>query len=146
MRLRISALVAAGLAVLLWIQDIGPGAQQTQTLPPISYRLAMPRPASHLFEVTIDVQVPPQAPAHIDFQMPKWQPGRYAVADFAKNVQEFRARSGQSPLPFSKTDDQTWRVQTLGKLAVTVTYRVFGNYLSGTFAQLDAGHANYNGG
>ena len=55
----------------------------------ISYRLSMPRPASHLFEVTIDVSVPAsERSAFVDFQIPKWQPGRYSVADFAKNRNE----------------------------------------------------------
>ena len=35
------------------------GPLQTQTQYDISYRLAMSRPVSHLFEVTIDVTVPP---------------------------------------------------------------------------------------
>lgn len=122
-------------------------AQQPAAFERISYRLAMPQPASHLFEVSIEVQAPAAGAApQIDFQMPKWQPGRYAIADFAKNVQEFRARSGERVLPSMKIDDQTWRVQTLGNRNVTVTYKVFGDDLSGTFAQLDAGHANYNGG
>jgi predicted metalloprotease with PDZ domain len=107
----------------------------------------MPRPVSHLFEVKMDVRIaPPTTFAYIDFQIPKWQPGRYAVADFAKNVQEFQAMAGRTPLPSMKIDDQTWRVQTGGNRDLTVTYKVFGNDLSGTFAQLDAGHANYNGG
>src|SRR5215467_6380823 len=77
----------------------------------ISYRLAMSHPASHLFEVTIDVSVPANdSSTYVDFQMPRWQPGRYSVADFAKNVQEFSARSQGRALAWDKLDDQTWRV------------------------------------
>ena len=107
----------------------------------------MPVPASHLFEVSIDVQVPQgMPPIFVDFQIPRWQPGRYSIADFAKNVQEFKVSSGGHSLAWSKTDDQTWRVQTAGNRMMTVSYRVYGNDLSGTFAQLDATHGNYNGG
>lgn len=113
----------------------------------ISYRLAMSRPASHLFEVSMDVTVPAnEASGFIDFQMPKWQPGRYSVADFAANVQEFAARSENTPLTWSKLDDQTWRVQRQGNRSITATYKVFGDDLSGTYAQLDVGHASYTGG
>ena len=113
----------------------------------ISYRLAMSHPASHLFEVTIDVTVPPNDPsASIDFQMPRWQPGRYSVADFAKNVQEFGARSQNRPLTWTKVDDQTWRVQRQGNRSVTAVYKMFGDDLSGTYGQLDIGHASYTGG
>jgi predicted metalloprotease with PDZ domain len=113
----------------------------------ISYKLAMSHPASHLFEVTIDVSIPPnETTAFVDLQMPRWQPGRYSVADFAKNVQEFNARSQNRPLQWDKLDDQTWRIQRQGNRVITATYRVFGDDLSGTYAQLDTGHANYTGG
>ena len=113
----------------------------------ISYRLSMPRPASHLFEITIEVGVPAsESSAFVDFQIPKWQPGRYSVADFAKNVQEFTARAQEEPLTWAKIDDQTWRVQRQGHRNITATYKMFGNDLSGTYAQLDSGHANYTGG
>jgi len=113
----------------------------------VSYRLAMSHPASHLFEVTMDVVVPVgDTSASLDFQMPLWQPGRYSVADFAANVQEFNARAQNRPLTWTKSDDQTWRVQRQGSRSITVNYRVFGDDLSGTYAQLDVGHANYTGG
>jgi len=127
----------------------------------IKYWLGMSRPYSHLFEVTIEVALPVDAKLQsLDFQMPKWSPGRYAVFDFAKNVQEVRAQSVCAAgrecetvnLPITRMDDQTWRVQTGGfKLianirAFRISYKVFGNDLSGTFSQLDSHHANINGG
>lgn len=130
-------------------------AQQAQPFRSITYRLEMSRPVSHLFEVTIEVELPGgQVPRSIDFQMPKWAPGRYAVFDFAKNVQEFQALGGICPraaqckmptFPVSRVDDQTWRVSTMNTHTLTIRYKVFGNDLSGTFSQLDPRHANYNG-
>jgi hypothetical protein len=68
---------------------------QEPPLKSISYRLAMTRPVSHLFEVAIEVELPNELrDKPIQFQMPRWSPGRYAVFDFAKNVQEFRAVDG----------------------------------------------------
>jgi predicted metalloprotease with PDZ domain len=125
----------------------------------------MPRPVSHLFEVVIEVELPPDSKVKsLDFQTPKWSPGRYAVFDFAKNVQELSAFAGicgkgndarSSALPINcrqfaltvvRLDDQTWRVQTHSNHSLTLSYKVFGNDLSGTFSQLDSRHANYNGG
>jgi predicted metalloprotease with PDZ domain len=138
---------AVVLTLLLATLTLSITAQQQQPLARIAYTLAMSRPASHLFEVTINLQTRQGQPQpFIDLQMPRWQPGRYAVANFAANVQEFSARSAGQPLPFEKIDDQTWRVQTRGSSSITVSYKVFGNDLSGTFAQLDATHGNYNGG
>jgi len=121
----------------------------------INYRLAMSHPGSHLFEVSIEVDIPAAAKAQsLDFQMPKWSPGRYAVFDFAKNAQEFHAVAGICPpksecdqplLTVTRLDDQTWRVP-MNSTSVTVTYKVFANDLSGTFSQLDSRHANLNGG
>jgi predicted metalloprotease with PDZ domain len=129
---------------------------EDQPLRSITYRLSMSRPVSHLFEVTVEVELP-DGPLvkSIDFQMPKWSPGRYAVFDFAKNVQEFEALGGICPaeakckmptFPVSRVDGQTWRVATMNTHRLTIRYKVFGNDLSGTFSQLDARHANYNGG
>jgi predicted metalloprotease with PDZ domain len=129
-------------------------AQNAQPLKSITYRLSMTRPQSHLFEVAIEVELPDNGPQSIDFQMAKWSPGRYAIFDFAKNVQEFQALGGICPrlaqckmpvFPAQRVDDQTWRVSTMNTQNLTVRYKVFGNDLSGTFSQLDSRHANYNG-
>jgi predicted metalloprotease with PDZ domain len=116
----------------------------------------MSRPASHLFEVSIEAELADGVSAnHIDFQMPRWSPGRYAIFDFAKNVQEMSAASGICPpsaqckmaaLPVARLDDQTWRIQLSSARSVTLKYKVFGDDLSGTFSQLDDRHANFNGG
>jgi len=136
-------------------------AQNAPPLRSLTYHLKMSRPVSHLFEVTIEVELGNDATARsIDFQMPKWSPGRYAVFDFAKNVQEVSARLAcpagldctLAKPTVKRVDDQTWRVDlphsTLPEKQLTLffSYKVFGNDLSGTFSQLDSRHANFNGG
>src|SRR5229473_481499 len=130
----------------------------------INYLLAMTRPNSHLFEVSIEIEPPGDAKIDsIDFQMPKWSPGRYAVFDFAKNVQEVSVGIDRRDLvqdapivrPVSapciqRLDDQTWRATACRNSELPrrfiFTYKVFANDLSGTFSQLDSRHANFNGG
>ena len=131
-------------------------AAQTSPLKSITYRLSMSKPNSHLFEVAIEVELPDALKNKpVEFQMAKWSPGRYAVFDFAKNVQEFRAAAGicpppgrcdQAMRPVTRVNDQTWSVAPLGSPSLTIHYKVFANDLSGTFSQLDSRHANYNGG
>jgi predicted metalloprotease with PDZ domain len=116
-------------------------------LPPLDlqYYLRLPRPTTHIMEVEIDV-AGAQEPA-LDFVMPAWAPGRYAIYDFAKNVEEFEATDQHNQaLPWTKVDKQTWHV-TRGDAGgrVRVRYRVYGNDLTGSFSQLDASHANLNG-
>ena len=144
-------------SIIVVLLTCGVAAAQEAALKSINYRLAMSRPVSHLFEVAIEVELPNAVKNQpVQFQMPKWSPGRYAVFDFAKNVQEFRAIDGACPTitpctnkptrAVTRTDDQTWTVAPSGSATLTITYKVFANDLSGTFSQLDDRHANYNGG
>src|SRR6185503_405195 len=138
------------LAITLSVIAIlsGVAAAQEPPLKSIAYRLSMSRPVSHLFEVSMIVELPEQLKDKpLQFQMPKWSPGRYAVFDFAKNVQEFRAAGADgSKRAVTRVDNQTWSVAPHGDTTLSITYKVFGNDLSGTFSQLDERHANYNGG
>jgi predicted metalloprotease with PDZ domain len=161
MTIKSKGVVARGF-VLPWLLLVSSVVVFAQPQPlNIYYRLAMSHPNSHLFEVSVEVDVPAEAKIDsLDFQMPKWSPGRYAVFDFAKNVQEVRAASLCAPnleceqiiLPITRIDDQTWRIQIGGfKLIdniarVRLSYKVFANDLSGTFSKLDSRHANFNGG
>src|SRR5829696_1866783 len=130
------------IAFLFIVLTSGVAAAQEPSLRSISYHLSMMRPQSHLFEVQMIVELPEQLKDKpLQFQMAKWSPGRYGVFDFAKNVQEFRVNGA-----VTRIDDQTWSVAPRGASTLTVSYKVFGNDLSGTFSQLDTRDANYNGG
>src|SRR5438045_8519044 len=113
---------AAIVLALITLFCLSASAQQQQAgLASINYRLMMPRPASHLFRGNVEVELAQGTAAdYLDFQMPKWSPGRYSVFDFAKNVQEVEAAAGICPphgrcdmamRPVTRLDDQTWRVQ-----------------------------------
>ncbi|MBZ5564628.1 MAG: PDZ domain-containing protein [Acidobacteriia bacterium] len=107
--------------------------------------MKLDRPSTHLLDVEISVGGITQP--SLDLAMPAWAPGRYAIYDFAKNVQEFSARGAQGQeLVWDKIDKQTWRVDT-SKAGGTlkVRYRVFANDLSGSFSQFDTSHAIVNG-
>jgi predicted metalloprotease with PDZ domain len=155
--LRLVLARVAGLC-LIALAVCGGAFAQDQPLR-IKYWLAMSHPNTHLFEVTIEVALPTDTKmSSLDFQMPKWSPGRYAVFDFAKNVQEVKARGacpagldcGPINLSVIRLDDQTWRTE-VGSfnppgMSVMFSYKVFANDLSGTFSDLDSRHANFNGG
>jgi predicted metalloprotease with PDZ domain len=111
----------------------------------LEYHLLLDRPSSHLIEVQIDAKNVQQP--FVKFVMPAWSPGRYAIYNFAKNVQQFEATGASGrPLPWVNTDKDTWKVdaQAAGG-TVKVRYRVFANDLSGTFSQFDPTHADING-
>jgi predicted metalloprotease with PDZ domain len=110
----------------------------------IAYRVAMPDPTTHLYEVAIDVDG--IRGDTLPLQLPVWSPGRYAKMDFAKNIQDFVVTdpAGRA-LRWDKTTGSRWVVGTHGVNAVRVRYRSFDNLLSGTFSVLDTAHANWNG-
>ncbi len=121
-----------------------PHAEQQSQLD-LSYRLGLERPTTHLMQVEISVsQVKTSA---LEFAMPAWAPGRYAIYDFAKNVQQFTARGANGQiLSWTQPDKQTWRIDTAHcGGSVQIHYKVFGNDLSGSFSQFDTSHANVNG-
>ena len=110
----------------------------------IAYRIAMPDPTSHLFDVRIDVGN--VSGDEIRLQMPVWSPGRYARFDFARTVQNLAiTTAGGAPVSWERENGSLWRVRTTGIRQLLVRYRVFANTLSGTFSVLDTAHANWNG-
>jgi len=121
--------IARASAAALLLLALGAAAIAQDRPLQIKYWLAMSQPGSHLFEVTIEVTTGVNGPRDetlksLDFQMPKWSPGRYAVFDFAKNVQEVKAREAcpagldctTPDLAVTRVDDQTWRAELGRKL------------------------------
>ena len=105
----------------------------------IRYTLSMPEPQTHLFHVKIEVEDFPGP--DVDFIMPVWTPGAYAVRDFARNVQDF----GAGGRGWSKVDKSRWRVKANGGSKVTVTYRVWAFELEVDRSHLDDTHGYFNG-
>jgi len=111
----------------------------------LAYTVQVDRPTTH--RVAIDIVARQVETDHLEFVLPAWGPGRYAIYDFAKNVQEFSAQGADDhPAPWIKLDKQTWRVDA-GQAGgiVHVHYQVFANDLTGSFSQVDNAHANLNG-
>ena len=110
----------------------------------IAYRVAMPDPASHFFDVRIDIAN--IAGNTVRLQMPVWSPGRYARFDFARTVQDLTITGpAGAPLRWERENGSLWRVDAAGARTIAVHYRVYANTLSGTFSVLDTAHANWNG-
>ncbi len=111
----------------------------------LNYHLRLARPSTHLVEVEIDASKV-TSPA-LDFVLPAWSPGRYAIYNFAKNVQEFQALDSHGqPLDWTQPDKQTWRVDTQSSGGtVRARYKVYANDLNGSFSQFDTSHLNLNG-
>lgn len=138
-------LMAFVLLAMVWLTTSVAGA------PSVSYVLSMPKPSSHLYEVTVHIEEI-EAP-FIDVAMPAWSPGAYIVGNYAKNVQEFSVSdSADSPVRFEKLDKQTWRIYRQKGRSVDVHYKYYAGPSSSPFggmgfsmAQLNSFHASFSG-
>lgn len=114
----------------------------------LRYTLRLDRPAAHLFGV--DIEADTLGASYLDLEFPAWSPGRYFIYDFARNVQELGAAelaaggNGRN-LAVERRAKGTWRIACEGVERVRISYRMFGDTLSGTFSQLDDRHAAVNG-
>jgi predicted metalloprotease with PDZ domain len=110
---------------------------------PIAYKLRFEAPNTHLLSITMRVGglIGPTA----DFAMPAWSPGWYVINDYAKMVQEFSAEANGKPLPWRKTDKQTWRVDLSGNTSLTLHYKLYGNTLTVDWVQYNDRHAHIAG-
>ncbi|HYO59456.1 M61 family metallopeptidase [Archangium sp.] len=108
----------------------------------VHYRVSIPHPHSHLFEVEATF---PAGPDMLDAVLPVWTPGSYLVREFSRQVQDVSATSpGGEPLAVRRVDKRTWRVQAQGR-AVTLRYRVYANELTVRTSHLDGSHGYFNG-
>ncbi len=109
---------------------------------PIRYRVSMPRPHSHLFEVEA---LFPATGDVLTLSLPVWTPGSYLVREYARHVQEFVVVDEQNkPLVFERLDKHKVRVAAKGK-PVRLRYKVYANELTVRTSHLDGTHGYFNG-
>ena len=95
------------------------------TLTTTSYRVAMPDPTSHFFNVEVRFE---RVAAPLRFAFPAFTPGGWMVDEVAKNVLDLAAvDGGRKILAAVKIDKQTWEIARPGDGTVVVAYRVYAN-------------------
>ena len=88
--------------------------------------------------IDIDLKVQTNGEKSLLFQLPAWRPGRYELADFAKNIQRWNAfDENGNELAFKKTTKDCWQVLTEGVNEVTITYNYYANMLDAGSSYLD---------
>ncbi|HYP54409.1 MAG TPA: PDZ domain-containing protein [Pyrinomonadaceae bacterium] len=132
-------------ATFFFALSAAPRAQESRrAAPDIRFTVSMPAPHTHLLEVEMRVRAANASP-RADLVMPVWTPGSYLVREFARHVQDFEARDASGrELRWSKTNKNTWRVETAGAREWRVSYRVYANELSVRTNSLDDRRALWN--
>ena len=112
----------------------------------ITFTVAMPKPHTHMLDVELRIKRGAgEWPKQEILIMPVWTPGSYMIREFARHVQDFAASdvSGK-PLPWEKTNKNSWRVDTGGLAEWRVSYRVYANELTVRTNELNTEHAFWN--
>jgi predicted metalloprotease with PDZ domain len=110
------------------------------------YRLSMPKPANHLFDVEATFYNIEEGKSVLDVLLPVWRPGRYLILDLADGVQNFSASdSANRELHWQKVTKSNWRIESKGAHEVTIRYRVYAGEFEKKTRGLDIDHGFVSG-
>ena len=100
----------------------------------IRYRISCPNPLNHIVHISLRFELNP-AQQHQEISLPLWRPGRYELANYAKNVIKTEAFAENGLLlEIKKKSKSRWVVKTGGARAVDIQYQYFA-------CQMDAGNS-----
>ena len=106
------------------------------------YSVAFPNAVHHEAEISATF-TGVSAPV-LEIVMSRSSPGRYALAEFAKNVYHVRASDGAGhSLPVNHAEPYSWQVSGHHG-TVVFEYTLFGDHADGTYAGIDRTHAHLN--
>lgn len=109
----------------------------------IRYRLRVPEPHTHLLGVELTAE---GVDGPVRLVMPSWTPGSYLMREFARNVMHLEAADGSwRPLPFRKTDKNTWSVDAPSDGVLRARWIVNADELTVRTSHVDSTHAYVNG-
>ncbi|MFM7024356.1 MAG: M61 family metallopeptidase [Flavobacteriales bacterium] len=98
----------------------------------VFYTIGAANPGSHFVEVEMKVKNM-EGRSTMQFYLPVWRPGRYELADYAKNIQKIKFFTAKgAELKFEKSSKSCWEVEASGAEEIVVKYTYYAN-------QLDAG-------
>ncbi len=124
------------------------GAQRTPVAPAggaaaVEYDVAFPEAVHHLARISVTFRgLAPGRP--LQALMARSSAGRYALAEFAKNVFDVAAADARGrPLPITRPSPYEWDVAGHDG-TVRISYRLFADHADGTYAGIDSTHAHFN--
>ena len=110
----------------------------------LRYRIALPRPDSHLVEV--ELRFPAGRPS-VTVEMPAWCPGSYLIRDYARHVRDLVAEDAGSGrrLETEQVSKREWEIRPGDAGEIRLRYRVYGHELTVRTNHIDASHAFLHG-
>ena len=111
----------------------------------LRYRLAVPRPESHLVEV--ELRFPAAGAATATVEMAAWCPGSYLIRDYARHLRDLVAEDAGSGrrLEAVQVSKREWEIQAGGAEEIRIRYRIYGHELTVRTNHIDRTHAFLHG-
>ena len=118
----LAMLLAAGISARATAQGLATSAPLTD----IRYEVTFTRANAERRQVMSAMTFTVGGTDPVLLSLPKWTPGAYEIANFARDVSDFSAEQSGTSLVWDKIDPETWRIRPRGVGEVTVRF----NYLA----------------
>ncbi|HYG39478.1 MAG TPA: M61 family peptidase [Cytophagales bacterium] len=90
----------------------------------IEYKISFNNPLTHIIDV--EVLFPTVEEEYILINLPAWRPGRYELANYAKNIIKLQAFTfDESPIVSYKISKDVWKIETKRKKAIKLNYSYY---------------------
>ena len=97
---------------------------------------------AHLFQINLHIEKP-QAGQVVS--LPVWIPGSYLVREFAKNLQNLKAKQGGKAVAIHQVNKSQWQIESKPEQALHLSYEVYAFDNSVRTAWLDMQRGFFNG-
>ena len=102
----------------------------------MNYTFQIQNSHKHFIKINVQANVSPNA--EIIVQLPSWRPGRYELADFAKNVKDFHVIDEKGhELKFHKMNKDSWRIFNAEQTSIQISYLYYAAELNAGSTFLD---------
>jgi predicted metalloprotease with PDZ domain len=108
---------------------------------PLRYRVACADRHAHLFEVQLHIADPA---ALQRVSLPAWIPGSYLIREFAKDLQDLRAKQGRRAVAITQLDKATWQIECTPGEPLALSWQVCAHDHSVRTAWLDDDRGFFN--
>lgn len=94
------------------------------------YRISTPQPHKHLLDITIEMKG--LSGDMLFLNLPSWRPGRYELANFAKNIYKVSAKGATgTPLIVKKISTHRWAITLQGTDSMSIHYQYYAHQMDG---------------
>ena len=110
--------------------------------PEVHYTVDAANKHAHLFQIGLHIEKP-QAGQVVS--LPVWIPGSYLVREFAKNLQNLKAKQGGKSVAIHQVNKSQWQIESKPEQALHLSYEVYAFDNSVRTAWLDMQRGFFNG-